>query len=61
MEPDLAAGLPVMDEPFLVSGGKAQVDPALAIDCSHVKADEDGHVSVKSRPGHTRTTASVSR
>ena len=47
VEPDLAAGLPVKDEPFLVSGGKAQVDPALAIDCSHVKADEDGHVSVK--------------
>ena len=51
-DPNLAAGLPVKDEPFTVSGKTAQVDPSLAIDCSGLKPVENGNIDarLKARP-----------
>ncbi len=51
-DPNLAAGLPVKQVPFVVAGKTAQVDPSLAIDCSAVKPNEDGNIDVelKARP-----------
>jgi hypothetical protein len=46
-DPNVAAGLPVRDEPFIVHGKMAQVDPSLAIDCSSLKPGPNGLIDDK--------------
>jgi len=60
LDPNLCAGLPVRDMPFVVHGGKAVADPALAVNVSGVKAvDSRMSGTVKLRPfTHYRITFS---